>query len=903
MSIKKHLASIFPPLLIPLLLVVIWFRNGLIVGGGDESFIFYNPQISLGVLNNTWQEYQTGFPFLAWISRANFVLLISILQNKFFIPNFFLQAASFYILMVVGVVSVYFLTRFFLNSYKNSHSISLVSAIFYLFNPFSVSQVWGRGLYAQYFSFALLPLLLLLFIFGLEKRRFIFAIFLAFSSVLFAAAFGFVTFIVVLWGILLLYLIYWVLKSKQKKKDLLFGTAFFTLNFAIWCLVSSWWLLPLIISGNAILAGYLENSTENLGTLFGVSRNFTPDIIVRLLQRTYYYDATAFSPMYKSFFFQLISFIPLVFVLIGFIKVLRNRDVLNFKFLLILLIIGLAVSLGANPPFGWLLVWLFEHVSLLQSFRNPFEKFGLVYALGYSTIFAFGLVSYFGNIRYKNFLIFIFLVITCGIFAWPMWNGKVVSFPNNTPGIDVPKYYQQLNNWLSINNRERYRVLMTPIWSGDDTLYQWNNTKYNGIDPMMFLLETPVVSSSPSLPYFYDFVQNIRKYMERVNVVPALGFLRAKYLVNRNDAIIESHEKRHYHYLTESIFSPQIITDSGNEICQNLGINLRNNNLAWIVCRMPAGKSDWSEVRYLHLTVKTSVAAYLELALTDQKFTRIRWDGRSLLGSEYKTQSNEWTTITFPLSAPTEHNNNIDFSKVLGVEIFAYPMENPRVSVDEIFIRKITLDSGLEEKINMFSLVNTFGNLQVYAPNEFNSPEEFGTLVWVSPIKDFLQLFEVANQEINSIDRKGYILEPQNSPDKLDSLLLESSLVTQDKYKFSNTKYWLKVNKGNEEGWLLLSKTFNPEWKVIPGVSRKMLEGNLFNDLSLLKRQVLPEKDHFVVNGYANLWKIGDDDVEYAIVFMPQIVADIGSRVSIFSIMLLIGITLVWQTKKYTSSH
>lgn len=901
MSIKKHLLFIYPLFVIPLLLIVIWFKNGQIVGGGDESFIFYNPQISLGILNNTWQEYQTGAPFLAWLSRADFVLFAALLQQFFALPSFFLQAASLYILMVMGVVAVYFLTSSFFRDYKESHLISLVAAIFYLFNPFSVSQVWGRGQYAQYFSFALLPLSFLLFKYGLENRKSIFIILLSFSSVFFSTAFGFVTFIVVLWVVLLAYLIYWILKSKQRKKDFIFGISFFLGTFVIWCLVSAWWLFPLVVSGNSILSGYLENSAENLSTLLGVSTNFTPDILIRLLQKTYYFDASSFSPVYKSFLFNLISFIPPIFLLIGFIKVIKEPAKSSIRFFLVLLIVGIIISLGANPPFGWLFIWLFKHINLFQSFRNPYEKFGLVYALGYSIIFAFGLVNFFGA-KYKKIWIAAFLGVTCGIFAWPMWNGKVVAFPNDAPGIDVPKYYPQLNNWLLANNTEGYRIFMTPVWPGDGAFYQWGKTKYNGMDPMMFLLNSSVVSSIPNIPYYYDFIQNIRKLSETTNVAPALGLLRIKYLINREDAITLEKEKQQRIVFTEAIFPSQNISGNEEGYCQNLHAGIKTNGAAWLACRMPPEKSDWSKDRYLHVTVKTDSAAYIELALTDQNLKRIRWDGRSPLGVEYQTNSREWTTITFPLNSPTEYNNNMDFSKILGIEVLAHSLNDPKLSANEIFLEQVSLDPGEEKKTNAFSLVNTFGKLQVYAPNYFNTPEEFGALKQISLIGNFTELFKQAEKEADLINQKGFILQSQNSHQKLSNIITASSKIV-NKQKFSNTRYWLELDNSNKDALLLLSKTYNPEWKVIPNISKEALNGNFFNDLKLLKSQVLPEKDHLVVNGYANLWQADSTDTKYAIVFMPQVIADIGFKISLFSIMFLAGITILWKSKKYISSR
>lgn len=876
-------------ILIPLILTIIWFRNGLILGGGEEGLIFYNPAKALEISKSTWVEVNTGLPNLYWLPRIPFLLPASILVNNFGLPPYLVQAGLFFILMVIGIVSIYYLTLNLLDKYPSRFRVSFTAAIFYLFNPFSVSQIWGRGLYPLFFSFALLPLSLLLLLKGLKYKQFIYITLIVFSSVIFSNAFGTVTFVITYWLVLFLIFFWWLLRERDKKDKVLFGLFFMILLSIGWVAVSAWWLLPLAIEGNKVFATYLINSGENLGTLMGVSRNFTPDIIIRLLQRTYYFDASAFSPMYRSFFFQLISFIPLIFVLVGFVKIVRKSIFSGFRFYAILLILGLIISLGANPPFGWLFVWIFKQVSFLQAFRNPFEKFGLVYALGYSALFAIGLVGFFENKRFKNFGILIVLLITCGIFAWPMWTGRVVAGIDKKIGVKVPEYYEDLNQWLGNNDSQNYRLFMTPLISGEGAAFEWGNTTYNGVDPMHFILDRSAISNGARIPFYYDFAQSIRKYMDRMDVVPPLSLLRAKYLVAREDAIlISSSETEHEEHLTKLIHPAIGVNDQAKVVCEDMVYRSSLTNPVWIVCPISEEDSDWGKVKYLHVIVKTDVSATIEVAVRDINENRPRWDGRA--DSEYSTNDSELTTLTIPLGAPTEYTNKVNYSNVKIVEVLAHPINFPQSSVNEVQLKGIWLDEGKEEVINEFQLVNQSGKLNLYEPTNFNPAPEYGLISSVEGVNNFKELFQVIQDKRGLIDSRGFILTSQNQSKNTETLSAESKVLVLDKSKISQTRYWLELENG-QDGYVILSKTFNPEWKILQNISKDDVKGDFISDLKLLKKTFESEDNHFIINGYANLWAVKNKHSQLAIVFLPQIYADIGSKISLFS---LASIFLAW---------
>ena len=662
------------------------------------------------------------------------------------------------------------------------------------------------------------------------------------------------------------------------------------LFFLGWLLINAWWFLPFIIKGNAVFAGYLSQPSENLGTLLGVSRSFPPDVIIRLLQKGYFFDATAYSQIYSTITFQLISFIPLVFVLTGLVKTIKNPDLIKFRFFVVLLLLGLVVSLGANPPFGKIFVWVFENFPLLQAFRNPFEKFGLVYALGYSPLFAFGLLIFFGKVKLKFLGLFIAIFLICGIYAWPMWNGRVLAGINNKIGVKVPKYYEELNTWLQKNDSQGYRIFMTPLLVGEAGVFQWEDTKYNGVDPMHFILDRAAISNGTRIPFYFDFAQNIRKYMTRENIIPALSLLRTKFLIDRKDMIdVTDAEQEQNQFLTSSIFSPLGVENNLKSICQNITADSKSDGLAWAVCRIDRANNDLSTTMYLHIRVKTDLSANLEISLRDTKGTRIYWHGR--VDSDYRTDANSWQVITLSLSTPTEGDKSIDLSRSDVLEIWAYSKDHPERSVGQINVSEIKLDPGIKKGINEFKKTAQLGQLTVFEPIHFNPPPEFGVLASINIVKDFPQFFEEVNKKRELTHKEGFVLSSQNNQKNLQNLTDTIPTEVVDKYKISNTKYWMRFNQRQGKSSLILSKTFNPEWKVIVGASKEQLSGSFFDDLSLLKAVVLPEENHFVVNGYANLWSFRNDQKQLAIVFLPQVYADLGLKISVFSVIIL---SLVW---------
>ena len=888
-------------IVVPLILTLIWFHNGLILGEGEEGLIFYNPSKNLELSKSTWVEINTGMPNLYWLPRLPILYWTSILVDNFGISPFVIQAGLFYILLLTGTISVFFLTRFFLELGHLSYLISFVAAVFYLLNPFSFSQVWGRNLYPQYFSFALLPLSLLLLAMALKQKNYLYLLLLLIASLIFSWAFGFVTSTLTYWLMLTSYFIWWLFSNKLKKHEIIFGISFMILFLLGWLLVHAFWFLPFITQGNAIFAGNLSNPGENLGTLLGVSRSYPLEIIIRLLHKGYFFDASAFSQIYSTIPFQLISFIPALFVVIGLLKIIKNQELVKFKFLAVVFFLGLIVSLGANPPIGNLFVFIFELVPQLQAFRNPFEKFGLVYALGYASLFAYGLVSFLEKRRFKNLITIGFLFLTCGIYAWPMWTGLILGGPDKKIGVEVPGYYEDLNRWLEKNDPDNYRLIMTPLLPGEAAVFNWGNTSYNGVDPMHFILDRVAVSNGAQIPFYYDFSAGIRNYLQRENLVPTFSLLRSNLLINRTDMVnVSEGDKDQYQTLNSKIYPPVGFENELKTLCKKEFADSKIDKGIWITCKLPVNEGDLTDIKYLHLKIKTSEKAFLEVVLRDNQDKRIRWDGRS--SAEYSTDKSDWTYLTLPLSTPTENNPEIDFSDISILEVMAHPKDEVLKSIIEINIEEVKLDPGVEKQLNEFKEIVRFGKLSVSEVINFNPPPEFGNLTTVNIVKDFPQLFTETNRKRDLTNKEGFVLTSQNNQKNLQGLEKKSSVEVVSNQKISSTRYWLELSHDQSDTFVILSKTFNPQWKVIAGVNKDKLSGNFFDDLDLLKMAFLPEENHYVVNGYANLWVIKGDQKQLAVVFLPQLYADMGLKVSLASISLLVILIVIFSLRRVFKS-
>lgn len=501
MDIKKNLSPLII-LIVCLILIFVWFNKGLLFAGGEGGIPFYNLSKTAERISYLWIDEEAGYPGVGNLTEVPYYALLKI-PLQFGVPSNLVQAFHFFLVMFTGVVSVYFLIKITIEeelkknlNFWGAKYISLIGAIFYLLNPFSMSQVFGRSLNIQYLSFVLLPLFLLLYIRGLKTRNLIYGFLSLIPSFIFSGAYGSFGYIPALWFLVFLYTVFYLWKNRSKR-EIIFGIFFLSFVFLSWIMVNLFWIIPVFKLGGQQLAASLNATEENLGSLRGVSKHFSLPILIRLLHTGYFYE-DLYGIVYSSLFFVIISWIIPV---VSFFSLTLFKKVTSFKFYLTLFVISLFISLGSNFPTGWLFEFIFEAVPAFQMYRNPYEKFGLIFLLAYTPFFALGtlvlsekLAAFFKHQRLKYFWVVLILFLVSGIFVWPMWKGIFAGGYRINTWINVPDYYKNANDWLNQQDGD-FRLLHLPLIPGDGIRYKWDHP-YQGIEPSEFLFDRASIAQN-----------------------------------------------------------------------------------------------------------------------------------------------------------------------------------------------------------------------------------------------------------------------------------------------------------------------------------------------------------------------------------------------------------------------
>ena len=472
------------------ILVTIWFRQGLIFAGAEEQLSFYNFTKSLDLFSYPWAAVGTGFPTPLSLPRLPYFIVFEPLYRIGFSPVF-LQALTFFTIVVTGTLSIYYLLKKTLEEVIGKQWKNLVpflGALFYFLNPFSMTQIWGRVLSYQFFVFALVPSFLLFFVLSIKRRNLIYCIFAVLLSIVFSGAYASPAAVVSSWSAIGIYLLFYIIVNKKNFANITFALLSFTLLFCLWVLTNFFWIYPLIKHGNELVAGTLTN-VDSIGSLRALSPNSRIYNVIRLVHREYY-DGT-YGWFSGNLIITLLSWLLPILLLFS---IPTFKKIRHFLFYLIFFLLSVFITIGANFPTGWILTWLFEKVPLLQVLRNPYEKFGVNLMLAYVPFFAIGLVVFgeklanlFKNQRLVFINIFILMLLLCGILVWPMWKGNFAGGVRVNFWVRVPDYYSEANIWLN-NQKGEFNILHLPLLPEDGINYTWEYP-YEGIEPSEFLFD------------------------------------------------------------------------------------------------------------------------------------------------------------------------------------------------------------------------------------------------------------------------------------------------------------------------------------------------------------------------------------------------------------------------------
>src|SRR5690606_13586251 len=117
-----------------------------------------------------------------------------------------------------------------------------------------------------------------------------------------------------------------------------------------------------------------------------------------------------------------LSYVPSVMIVYVFITTKKNKKVI---FLTMLFLLSIFLMKGSNPPFEQLFTIPFTQFSILQAFRNPFEKFSFMMMIFGSVLFSYAISKIYAlHAQYRR-LIIPTIIALISLYAYPFITGQV----------------------------------------------------------------------------------------------------------------------------------------------------------------------------------------------------------------------------------------------------------------------------------------------------------------------------------------------------------------------------------------------------------------------------------------------------------------------------------------------
>ncbi|OGM60575.1 hypothetical protein A3A75_03565 [Candidatus Woesebacteria bacterium RIFCSPLOWO2_01_FULL_39_10] len=471
----KSILSILVIVLISIFIIFGWFYDKRIIATGETELPFYNPQKTLELFGSAWRLNSLGLNYNSQVAGFSFYL-IPYLFSKLGPENYLVQAFTFLIIFIISGVAFFKL----LTSFKLPYFFALIGSIFYMINPLSF-LIWKRYLIQGILLIPLIPSFLYFYRSYLESNNFKYVYYAGIFSFIFAYIVAAPAHILVMWIPITFYALYYFLEDKNSWKYLLKKSAIFII---FWFLVNIWWFVPYIQSSSEYATG-IDTAENSFGSLLAVSESFRLIDILRMYPKNSLFN-TVYGGFYKFPLVMLLSFLPLSLVILS-VKTRPDKKIKNFW--LPLFIFAVFLAKGASAPLGKVFYKFFFYLHpYFTSFRNPYERTGVLTSLTYSFFFAYGIYGLSKILKkrkrwYNKVIPMGGVFLYLGLFMWPFWAGKVYS---SDVRVEVPSYYNQANTYIN-EQKDTRRILHLPL-AGHGVRYEWG---YEGGEPSRYFFDNP----------------------------------------------------------------------------------------------------------------------------------------------------------------------------------------------------------------------------------------------------------------------------------------------------------------------------------------------------------------------------------------------------------------------------
>ena len=527
------------------LVSVIWFRGDFLIWAGDFAFMPYQIQ-------------PFSQPLYSWGTFSSSVITISalipyelfrVLSGGLRLSGAIAETIWFYINLTLSGFSMYYLVSIL----GQKRTIRLVPAIFYMYIPHISNVNFLLLTPAAFPYYAFLPLLLTLYIKGIDQKKGIrYGFFLgAIWTLVSTSAYTNPVYVVISWYVIILYLVHYIITNRAERTKTTAAIQFTISLILIWTALNLYWILPLAFSFSSELhksiylyqqAGEsgLDRFRASSASLFDVFR------LAGFWALSSGYKGEFYAPwaqIYSSnVLFLAISF---TFPILAVIPILTKSKKGHILYFASLLITGAFFAKGTHAPFGETITWLFVNVTILQSFRNIYSLFFPVIALCYAFLIGEALSSIHSfripRIHMKSLGPILTIAISfmlLGVYMFPVWSGDVIHSGGNiipSARVKIPGYYYEARSWLS-QDRQNFTIFSLPMSKAIGyEAFSWEHG-YAGGGVTGSLIQRPVISDGSLYEGLPGLVAQRIVENSTTNASKILVLMNVKYLIFHRDA-------------------------------------------------------------------------------------------------------------------------------------------------------------------------------------------------------------------------------------------------------------------------------------------------------------------------------------------------------------------------------
>ncbi len=522
------------------LISISWFDGDRLIAVGD--FWFPTDGISyFHEITSTWIDTMAmGVANFKGTAAAVYGLYVSI-TDSIGLSSVASEKMLFYCLFISAGLSMYYLTHVI----GLGRPWRLLAALFFMMNPVAINQF---GTPFTYLAYGCAPLLLGLYINGLEKGKGLkYILFLALVwTLIMSSSYVDPGYLIMHVGVLCLYLLYHVAVHRNSKTAIQ-GIKFTSTLFAFVVLLNAFWLIPLSSGFESEVAKSTVPVSNNEAIYKSLSADL-PDAVQLLGYDGYQgeYKGDTIFP-WASWYFRtptiIIGFLISAIALLSLLW--RGVGRKHMYYFGLLLVAGLILQTGSNPPFGDPTLWFIKETPyFMTSFRNPL-KFQLLVSLALAPLLGVGLSMIFKYLteRCRRVLLSALLVTVFFIFGiyypWPMWAGTVFQEGGDvlpSAKVQIPQYYSEAREWLN-DSEEDFRIFPLPYSTNYLNCYNWQSG-YNGLNVDRLLLDSPTIAMNDGTEGYQIPLQvasEIEEGFPGDYLTRLLELLRVKYILMHRD--------------------------------------------------------------------------------------------------------------------------------------------------------------------------------------------------------------------------------------------------------------------------------------------------------------------------------------------------------------------------------